>query len=278
MKAIKICFVDVASPVDSAIKAVIELLNGAVEYIDDPFSANLVIAKNANALVQYYDKDGYYLLIGHRPSKKKQPENVRVAPCTSSTFFTSLMEILSMEFPERSMTEFCVRQHIIRGSEYKILVIDDTRAHQLSAEKLLTGCDLMIARGYDEAMAMLQKHNYDIVLTDLEMPASGKISEPVLGELIPYGLLLYAEAAKRGAKHIAVVTDLNHHTDPIANAFDYFCHEPIKVEGAIVRFMHAPMIHIDGVYSKDWSTVLKILFEKQLDQKNSTFEEMESVE
>ena len=278
MNAIKICFVNVPSPVDLAIKAVIELLNGSVEYIDDPFSANLIIAENANALLQYYDKDGYYLLIGHRPSKKKQPDNVRVAPCTSSDFFTSLMEILSMEFSERPTIEFRLDQHIVRGSAYKILVVDDTLIHQVSAAKQITGCDLMIARGYDEAMTMLLEYQYDIVLTDLEMPTSSKISEPVLGELIPYGFLLYTEAAKRGAKHIAVVTDLNHHTDPFANAFDYFCHEPIKVEDAIVRFMHAPMIYIDGIYSKDWWTVLGILLQKNVEQKKSTFEQMESVE
>jgi CheY-like chemotaxis protein len=278
VNTIKICFVDVPSPVDSAIKAVVELLNGNVEYIDDPYVADLVIAENATALTQYYTKDGCYLLIGHHPSKKRQPENVHVVPCTSSAFFTSLMELLSKEYPERSsQKKFEIQQHITRGKEFKILVVEDTPIHQYSTQ-LITGSDVMIARGYDEAMEMLRCNQYDIVLTDLEMPASKKIVDPVLGELIPYGLLLYAEAARQGAKYVAVVTDLNHHTDPIANAFDYFCQEPIKVENALVMFMHAPMIHFDGEYSKDWRAALLRLLDKAKYKNHSSIDEMESVE
>jgi len=60
------------------------------------------------------------------------------------------------------------------------------------------------------------------------------------------------EAARQGAKQVAVVTDLNHHTDPFSAAFDHFSRFPIQIEDAKVLMLHA---RITGE-GKDWSNAL----------------------
>ncbi len=262
MENIKICFVKVPSPIDLAIKQVIGLFCETVEYVEDSFAADFIIADKLMDLVPLYTKDGCYMVIDHQNyAKKKQPDNVHMVSCTSPEFLKFLMETMTKEFaakkpaPEKIEVKF----RIENAGAMKILVIDDTPIHQKSAEILLSEYDLTIAKGYDEAMDYLKNNSYDVVLTDMEMPASKHVSDQVLGELIPYGLLLYAEAARCGARHVAVVTNLNHHTDPISNAFDTFCRNSITVESAVVKFMHAPMTQLDGEYAKDWKRALEYL-------------------
>jgi CheY-like chemotaxis protein len=262
MENIKICFVKVPNPIDKAIQAVIGLFCNTAEYTEDPWDADLIIADKLMDLVTFYTKDGCYMVIDHQNySKKKQPENVHMISCTGPDFLKFLMETMTKEFAERKPApeKIEIKFRIENPGATKILVIDDTPQHQKSAEILLAEYDLTIARGYDEAMDYLKNNPYDVVLTDMEMPASKHVMDQILGELIPYGLLLYSEAARCGAKHVAVVTNLNHHTDPIANAFDTFCHNSIRVENAVVKFMHAPMTSINGEYAKDWKEALERL-------------------
>lgn len=264
MKKVAVCFVNVPNPIDKAIEQVINLFNENVEFIADPWLADLVITNQVKDLIPFYAKDGCYVVIDHTNiSSKKQPENVHMASCIEPAFMATLMELANKEFSSRAEKpeKIDVRLRIENPGAMSVLVIDDTPLYQKSAELLLSHLDLTIARGYDEAMELLKNNSYDVVLTDMEMPASKSVSDQVLGELIPYGLLLYAEAAKRGAKHVAVVTNLNHHTDPIANAFDYFCRDSIKVENATVRFMHAPMTSMDDKWVKDWKRALEKLLE-----------------
>ena len=104
-------------------------------------------------------------------------------------------------------------------------------------------------------MQILGSEKFDIVLTDLQMPMSSRTLGPSafkLGQLVPYGILLMVEAAHQGAKHVAVVTDLNHHADWVSAAFDHFSY-PVQIEGAKVLMMHAPM---DSDGSKDWAAAL----------------------
>jgi CheY-like chemotaxis protein len=163
------------------------------------------------------------------------------------------------ELPTRPLILTASERRINNPGAKSVLVIDDTPSHQKSALVLLAECDLTVATDYDEAMDLLKTNKYDAVLTDMEMPASTKLSWYQLGKMVPYGLLIATEAARVGTKHVAVVTNLNHHTDPFAAAFDHFSHHDYVVNGSVVKYMHAPMTQIDGKSVKDWKRALEDL-------------------
>ena len=122
----------------------------------------------------------------------------------------------------------------------KILVIDDSPVHQAAAKKQLTEHDLAVVGSYDEAVRLLEphisasgrwdrgecpKHGFDVVLTDLLMPASGMLQgegRKFVGQEMPVGIFLALLAAKNGAKHVAVFTDSDHHDHPASACFDPF--------------------------------------------------------
>jgi hypothetical protein len=45
-------------------------------------------------------------------------------------------------------------------------------------------------------------------------------ANPEIGVEVPYGLVLSILAKKIGVSHVAILTDINHHSGPIANAMD----------------------------------------------------------
>lgn len=140
----------------------------------------------------------------------------------------------------------------------RILVIDDIGMHRDSARRDLAGHNLTVVDGYQSAMETLKQERFDVVLTDLHLPMSSQMMGDKFrpDELVPYGLLLRDEAALRGAKYVAVVTDLSHHDDPFSAAFDHFSRRPIHIESAVVVMLHA-QLHKNG--GKDWAHALKML-------------------
>ena len=138
----------------------------------------------------------------------------------------------------------------------KVLVIDDTKRHRVSAAQIFTGpeYELTIASSYDEAVKLLEveysgggidKNGFaikkkelpywDAVLCDLLMPASGECcaSCSLVGVEMPVGWSLALVAARRGAKFVAVVTDKDHHQPPASAMLDRLCEHVLNVDGAI---------------------------------------------
>jgi len=70
------------------------------------------------------------------------------------------------------------------------------------------------------------RHNFDVVLTDLLVPASrqaqGPQGEEMVGKEMPLGATIALLAIAVGVKKVAVVTDMNHHNHPASAAFDCF--------------------------------------------------------
>ncbi len=107
----------------------------------------------------------------------------------------------------------------------KILVVDDKVLNLNNAKEQfknknveLTCCPL-----FSVAADLLKRNNYDILLTDLMLPGeSNGISDtnPEIGVEVPYGLVLSILAKKIGVSHVAILTDVSHHSGPIANAMD----------------------------------------------------------
>lgn len=106
----------------------------------------------------------------------------------------------------------------------RILVIDDNQSNLDSAKKQfqnkeveLTCCPL-----YSVAVEFIKTKKFDIVLTDLMMigEAEGCSSSPEVGKEVPYGLVLSVLARNCGVKNVAIMTDISHHSGPIAWAMD----------------------------------------------------------
>lgn len=73
-------------------------------------------------------------------------------------------------------------------------------------------------------------HNFDVVLTDLFVPASkqdqGGDSLRLVGQEMPLGPIIALLAISNGVKRVAVVTDMNHHHHPASAAFNCFKRQP----------------------------------------------------
>lgn len=76
---------------------------------------------------------------------------------------------------------------------------------------------------YEQATAY---PNFDVVLTDLLVPASKQAQGPegdrFVGQEMPLGTTIALLALTAGIKNVAVVTDKNHHCHPASAAFDCF--------------------------------------------------------
>lgn len=166
----------------------------------------------------------------------------------------------------------------------KILVIDDSANHQKSAQQVLgTLHDLTVVGSHDEALELLEtkldeakyktlcaqykeqgvKDYYrraadesrlpywDAVLCDLLMPAGrnaqGGDGLKYVGQEMPVGWSLAITAALRGAKYVAVVTDMNHHHHPASAMLDSMNRAVFVLHGAKALFTnYVDMVGIEG--------------------------------
>jgi CheY-like chemotaxis protein len=253
-------------PLPKSIKKVLSTLvgEGQVTFVEKMSEADLVIFTEVHDIEREYNKEKSYAFLEVSPSHNKPtlPENC--ATLQPTELLLGLIQMIQdiskklMLIAEVLLVSDEVGTTEVLPNAKRILVIEDTPKHQVSAKAGLAGHKLTVVTGYEEAMEILGKEKFDVVLTDLQMPMSSRTLGPdafKLGQLVPYGLLLRDEAAHQGAKYVAVVTDLNHHADWVSAAFDHFSY-PMQIEGARVMMMHAPM-NPDG--SKDWATALNKL-------------------
>lgn len=245
-----------------------QIIGEPVRFIDTASEADLIIFDSVRKIEKDFDKTKSYLCIwgvggsGYITKPANLPENVTVVH--GADLLTNLLTLLSdlskKLTPIADVVATSVEEVIpTRPDALRILVIDDTAKHIASAKKGLAGHRLTTATGYQEAMELLGKEKFDVVLTDLHLPMSSKTmgDKFKLGELVPYGILLMIEAARQGAKKVAVVTDLSHHDDPFSAAFDHYSQFPISIEGAKVRMLHA-RVSDEG---KDWAEALQLIAE-----------------
>jgi len=226
--------------------------------------ADLVVFSEMQAIEAGFSTSRTYAFIGGMTDKKPNlPSNVTTLPVLSLVAdLAKLISEVSLKLEPLVEEKVPTQEKIgLRPDALRVLVIDDTAEHLASAKSGLAGYCLTTTDGYETAMDILGNEKFDVVLTDLHLPMSSKTlgSQAFkLGELVPYGILLMVEAARRGAKFVAVVTDLNHHADPFSAAFDHFSHFSVKIENAKVLMMHAPM----KGSAKDWASALDQLLKE----------------
>lgn len=224
--------------------------------------ANLIVAENIESIAGTFKKEKQYAIITVEETEVNLPTNVTVfqAPFELTEYFNLISKIATIK-PEEEKRESAPGIFLCSDAKH-ILVVDDSPQNIASAKKLLAGHYLTTAESYDEAMEILDKKKFDIVMVDLYLPVNfGSIASKTfrLGDLVTYGFLLMCEAARKGAGHVAIVTDLDHHADPFSAAFDHFSKFSFRIDNAKLRMLPAKK-NTDG--SKDWSNAFKRLLEE----------------
>jgi len=247
------------SPVMKAMEKVVDLID--VEFVDTAVEADLIIAMSLREVESVYSRDRHFAIVAVDEVKGNMPENVTVLNAMSAVVecFNLISEISEgiTDFEKVGDEDEAILEVPLLPDAKSILVIDDRSENIASAKKLLAGHNLVLAEGYEQAMDILGKEKFEIVLTDLYMPMSSRTlskSAFKMGEEVPYGLLLMLEAARSGATHVAVVTDLNHHSDHFSAAFDHFSRSSLRIENAKVKMMQVYAKTEEG--AKDWKVAL----------------------
>lgn len=164
----------------------------------------------------------------------------------------------------------------------KILVIDDTSINNKAARAQLKDHDLKTASDCMDIHQGAQKllggdgygkrgsksHDYDVVLVDLELPASDRNERlKGAGTLMPIGMMLALLACKNGKKgvKVAVLTDASHHSDIMSAGIDQFNEYENAPEifpcgnGTIMltnnRFWIGPFEESDMTKQLDWGEI-----------------------
>ncbi len=115
----------------------------------------------------------------------------------------------------------------------KILVIDDNQLHlDAAVAQLGKNHEVICAQTFKYGQELLgftyehgkttHKHDFDVVLCDLLMPAPDQMSSRsgMGGQEMPIGMFLALIAAKNGAKYVGLLTDTNHHAHPASECLD----------------------------------------------------------
>lgn len=110
-----------------------------------------------------------------------------------------------------------------------------------------------IRDGFDDAKRLAEEEArlpyWDAVLCDLLMPAGSHngVCSAHVGEEMPVGWALALVAAQRGAKFVAVATDMNHHDHPASAMLDRLQDHLFTINNAKVLFANmVPLIGISG--------------------------------
>lgn len=101
--------------------------------------------------------------------------------------------------------------------------------------------------------------NFDVVMTDLLVPASsqamGEAGKRLIGQEMPLGTTIALLALCAGVKKVAVVTDMNHHHHPASASFD--CFGDCRLEGVDIMCTN----NVNKVpFDKETSEMLDITF------------------
>jgi len=123
------------------------------------------------------------------------------------------------------------------NEKLEILVVEDTPKHQEAARQLLANHNVQIVDTFDEATDLLRlpnicdddlvQPNYDVVLTDMfYTQGQGRCLSPdvkhLAAEQLPFGYPISLMACQKGVPYVAIVSDANHHSGPIAYSMDFF--------------------------------------------------------
>ncbi|MBN1275088.1 hypothetical protein JXA12_02250 [Candidatus Woesearchaeota archaeon] len=142
-----------------------------------------------------------------------------------------------------------------------ILVVDDKTANVKRAQEQLGNiCNLLFANSYTGAIIQLSTHDdIDAVFTDVMLPAEAEgvsMNHPEIGKEVPYGLIIALIAINKGIEAVSLVTDLGHHSGPIAWALDQLKREDYQKANCF-----------ETGKEKDWKEVYDFWFKEEVIEK-----------
>lgn len=110
----------------------------------------------------------------------------------------------------------------------RVLVIDDYRANQKSAEALAIEHQVTVVGEMQEAYEILQEREFDAVLTDLYMPIGRYVGampsqHDDRAKEVPAGLVFAIKAVNKGAR-VVICSDANHHQEWLCSLLDLVSH------------------------------------------------------
>lgn len=220
-------FAKKTSPVINALIAVIEVANSPWQQVSDIGDADFVfVVDDRKELAEIYRPDKVFAFFSSR-REENLPGNVfhiglnDMIPAIARMI--EFQKTFKPVLPQKKEYATPADTAKTKGS-YRVLVIDDTPENLEFAQRLLEGHAVSLANGFAEGMRMLETKEFDVVLTDMEMPANrhyGALSYSgySLDETYAYGMLVVFEATSRGIP-VAVVTDANHHGNWMSAALD----------------------------------------------------------
>ncbi len=159
-------------------------------------------------------------------------------------YFTATFDLCSNSIDIKKEKD--MSKALMQGSGY-LLLVEDNEINQLIAEELLRsmGYTLDIANNGQEALDMVQKNSYDLVLMDIQMPimdgltASKKIREQAQFDEMP--IVAMSAHAMTGDKEISLAHGMNDHlTKPIVpeilhSTVQYWLNKVIRNMGPSTR-------------------------------------------
>jgi CheY-like chemotaxis protein len=120
----------------------------------------------------------------------------------------------------------------------EILVVEDNALHQEAARALLAEHNVTIVGTFDDAADRIYgpsalaierganpKGSYDVIITDLFFPQGRgdmMADKNMAKEEMPFGYAVAMMAMKEGVEYIAIASDANHHSHPMAYTLDFF--------------------------------------------------------
>jgi CheY-like chemotaxis protein len=158
----------------------------------------------------------------------------------------------------------------------KILIVEDNPIHLEVAKMQLKDHELVIFKSFTEflkktaSIVIERKFNeptidisdFEVVLTDLYLPSS---NDHLVETEAATGFVVAMAAIRAGVKMVGIVTDANHHEDPISKGFDMFFDSGSIFSVGEAKIMLTNNSIIDGEPRiKNWKRVLDYLTDEEL--------------
>lgn len=147
----------------------------------------------------------------------------------------------------------------------RILVIDDSPVQQAAARQTIIGHDLEVVGSADRALELLGVRvsnrgkidcakPFEVVLCDMMMPPPTYLQRKIWlpnEDQVAIGFPLTLIAVRAGAKYVAMVTETDHHEDPMCavleaiNGYDNL--HPFKIDEAKILYLEQETsVLVDG--------------------------------
>lgn len=249
-----------------ALKQALQVFN--CEIALDSETADVIVVEDDLDLERLYTPHQHFIMASRR-NPGDMPKNCSWLDIDSPAMLKPLLD--SLPGPKKVQTADQTTQAVEVSQEFetskvyapkdtshalRILVADDKTANLQGALDLLGGQHFVtLANGYGEGRRLIRDCEYDVVLSDCQMPFGSDTNTAfsayasLVGQTVPCGTYLMFPATKKGAK-FAIVTDGNHHQDWTSAIFDDL-HEPQVINGQ-------PVLLINYL-GKQWDKALEAL-------------------